>query len=105
MYNQNYFNFISRIHFHKEFHETLEKLSAIIPENGILDTPDNELAKKLNTSKGTVRYILNELTKTSTPLAIKEENHFVFDYDPKEIDRAAHFQNALSNTGLLREDF
>ena len=105
MYNKDFFNFMSRIHFQKEFHETLEELSAIIPEKGILDTPENELAQQLNISTDRVRYILNELTKTSTPLAVKNQDKYIFDYDSKEIAKAAHFQNALSNIGLLREDF
>ena len=105
MYNKDFFNFMSRIHFQKEFHETLEKLSAIIPEEGILDTTENDLAQQLNTSKDTIRYILNELTKTSTPLAVKKGNRYVFDYDPKEIAKAAHARAAMSNMGLSPDDF
>jgi predicted transcriptional regulator len=96
---------MSRQRFPKEFHESLEKLSEIIPKNGILYTPENEMAKQLNIRREAIRYILNKLTMTRPPLAVKEENRYVFDYTPKEIERAAHFQAALSNMGLSPNDF
>lgn len=105
MYSLIFFNFMSRQHFPKEFHESLEKLSEIIPKNGILCIPENELAKQLNIKRETIRYILNELTMTRPPLAVKEENRYVFDYTSTELERAAHFQAALSNMGLSPDDF
>ncbi len=52
-----------------------------------------------------IRYILDELTKTGIPLAVKEENRYVFDYDPRQVEKAARIQAAGSNMGLSRDDF
>lgn len=105
MYSAQYFFFLARQYFPKEQHSTLEKLSKLIPENGILETSFSELAGQLNISEKALSDILEKLTKTKVPLAAREKDRYIFDYDPGEVEKARHFQNALSNTGLLRDDF
>ena len=103
MYSAQYFLFLARQYFPKEQHNTLEKLSKLIPENGLLETPISELAGQLNISEKTLTAILEKLTKTTVPLTVREKNKYIFDYDPREVERARHFQNALSNMGLLND--
>lgn len=105
MYSSQFLTFIGFQNVSEEQHQLLEDLSQYIPESGVLSKPLEPHAKKLNTSVAELEDLLNQLTQANIPLTVQNPDHFLFDYEPKAVRLAGHYQNALSNMGLMREDF
>lgn len=105
MYSSQFLTFIGFQNLSEDQHQLLEDLSQYIPENGMLSKPLDPHAEKLQTTVEQLEELLNKLSIAKIPLVAHHPDHFLFDYEPKEVKSAAHYQNALSNLGLMREDF
>lgn len=105
MYSREYAEYIINIQFDKKYQDVANKIISLVKKNGILKMTTSQISNKINCVESEIIEVIEIMKTHKNPLVKLKKNIYVFDYPEKDVQYVKHFRKALSNFGMLADDF
>lgn len=105
MYSKDYAEYIITAQLSDEYQDPALKILALVPENGFLEFNIQEISIQTGIDQETITQTLVVMQNHKVPLCEQIHSSYLFDYPEKGIEYVKHFRRAISNWGMLEDEF
>lgn len=105
MYSREYAEYIIKEQFDEKYQDVANKIISLVNDEGMLKMTTSQISKKVNCVESEIIEVIEIMKTHKNPLVKLKKNIYVFDYPEKDLQYVNHLRKALSNLGMLADDF
>jgi len=104
MYSKDYALFVVK-QLDDDHQEVANMIIDLVPPKGIINITHIEISKILGIPEAKISKTIEIMQRNKIPILKSKGDKHIFDYHIKEVEYVEHLKRALSNIGMLEDDF